>query len=86
MKIVHVKDLFDPEANYQINEILKETSNYNHEIFLITSSDMNYFHKKVDLVADKNFSNNYNVEIQRLKPLFKDVYSFSFQKNRSIKT
>lgn len=71
MKILHVKDLFDPEANYQINEILKETPKFNHEVYLITSTDMSYFHKEVDIKKDRQFSKKYNVEILRNKPIFK---------------
>lgn len=67
MKIVHVEDYFDPTAGYQINELLSASRNFNDEVFLITSTNMEPFHKKLDLDKDREFEEKTGVKIIRLE-------------------
>lgn len=71
MKILHVKDIFDPDGNYQINELLRESSNYDDEVSILSTYDLSYFHKKYSHQKDKEFSEKYNVKIFRKKHTFK---------------
>jgi len=71
MKIIHVEDYFDPEAGYQINELLYVSKDFNDEVFLITSTDMSPFYKKVNIKKDKEFEKRTGVKIYRLEPVFK---------------
>ena len=71
LKIVHIEDYFDPEAGYQINELLKKSYHTNDKYFLITSTDMSPFHKNVDEKKDQEFEIKNDVKIIRLKPIFK---------------
>ena len=68
--ILHVEDYFDPEAGYQVNELLKIKSKGIKQI-LITSYDMSPFHKEYDKNKDEKFELKYNIRIVRLKVLFK---------------
>jgi glycosyltransferase involved in cell wall biosynthesis len=71
MKIVHIEDYFDPEAGYQINELIKNKNNLNDKYFIITSTDMTPFYKSVDKEKDKFYELENKVKIIRLKPIFK---------------
>lgn len=71
MKIVHVEDYFDPTAGYQINELLYASKDLKDEVYLITSTDMTPFHKKVDVSLDREFERITGVKIYRLKPMLK---------------
>ncbi len=72
MKILYVEDYFNPEAGYQINELLRVgTSN---KQVLITSFDMSPFHKQYNAdqkQKDLEFEQKYDVKIIRLKIHFK---------------
>lgn len=81
MKIIHVEDYFDPEAGYQINELLKIKEKA--EIWLLCSKDMKPFHKQYSKEIenkDRNFEEKYGVKIKRLDTLFK-IGSRIFYKN-----
>lgn len=67
MIFVHVEDRFDPEAGYQINELLKASKGHYKKTYLITSDDMSVFHKEVNPHADLKFEAENNVKIIRLK-------------------
>jgi glycosyltransferase involved in cell wall biosynthesis len=71
LKIVHVEDYFDPSAGYQINELLYAGKDLKDEIYLVTSTDMTPFHKKVDISLDRKFERLTGVKIYRLKPVLK---------------
>jgi len=71
MKIVHVEDYFDPTAGYQINELLYAGKDLKDEVYLVTSTDMTPFHKKVDVSLDRKFERLTGVKIYRLKPVLK---------------
>ncbi|NLI94681.1 MAG: hypothetical protein GX350_02570, partial [Erysipelotrichaceae bacterium] len=49
---VHVEDVFDPEAGYQVNELLKFSNLLNMEVTLITSNYMGPLEKKPDPEKD----------------------------------
>lgn len=70
MKILYIEDCFNPNASYQINEILKQKHD-EFEKVLITSLDMSPFHKDFNFEEDEIFSKKYNVKIIRLPILFK---------------
>ena len=71
MKIIHVEDYFDPTAGYQINELLLASSNFDDEVYLITSTDMSPFHKKLDVEKDIEFEKKTGVKIYRLETVLK---------------
>ncbi|KRQ85841.1 D-inositol-3-phosphate glycosyltransferase [Caloramator mitchellensis] len=71
MRILHIEDYFDPTAGYQINELLYASKNFDDEVFLITSTDMSPFHKKVDIKKDREFEEKTGVKIYRLDPILK---------------
>ena len=71
MKFVHVEDYFDPNAGYQINELISADRPSDVELFLITSYDMSPFHKIYDKNIDDEYEKKYNVRIIRLKHLLK---------------
>lgn len=71
MKIVHVEDYFDPTAGYQINELLYAGKDLKDEVYLVTSTDMTPFHKKIDVSLDRKFERLTGVKIYRLKPILK---------------
>ena len=70
MKIVHVEDYFDPQAGYQINELLMN-NNENDKVYLITTKDQTPFHKKYQSKFDDDFALKYNVKIIRVNKLLK---------------
>ncbi len=63
---VHVEDVFDPEAGYQVNELLKFSNLLNMEVTLITSNYMGPLEKKPDPEKDKKFEETYGIKIIRL--------------------
>lgn len=71
MRILHIEDYFDPTAGYQINELLYASKEFGDDIFLITSTDMSPFHKKVDINKDMEFEKKTGVKIYRLEPILK---------------
>lgn len=71
MKFVHVEDYFDPDAGYQINELITTPRPKNIELYLITSYDMRPFHKTYDNSRDENFEIKYNVKVIRLRHFIK---------------
>lgn len=80
MNIIHVEDRFEPEAGYQINELIKEQASPNYNITIITS-DIPIFSEKNELKEmDENFQKKYSVNIIRLKPLLVISQRFYFHK------
>ena len=71
LKIVHIEDHFDPTAGYQINELLMQNEFYNDNVYLITTTDMKPFHKKVSKEEDNRFQNKYKIKIIRKRKLMK---------------
>lgn len=71
MVIVHVEDHFDPDAGYQINELLGAINKNKYTCYLITSKDMSPFHKKLDINRDLEFQRNTGVKLIRLDYIFK---------------
>jgi glycosyltransferase involved in cell wall biosynthesis len=68
--IVHVEDYFDPQAGYQLNDIVLSTQN-NYSIVIICSYDMSPFHKIYNPIYDIEYEQKYKVKIVRLRHLFK---------------
>ncbi|OTN93243.1 glycosyltransferase, partial [Enterococcus faecium] len=80
MKVVHVEDRFEPEAGYQINELIKEQVSLNYDITVITSN-IPIFSDIQDLKEkDKAFEKKYSVHIIRLNPLFVFSQRFYFKR------
>lgn len=70
MIIVHVEDYFDPDAGYQINELVSAKNNFD-SIYLITSYVMTPFHKSFNPQRDLLFEEETGIQIIRLKSLIK---------------
>jgi glycosyltransferase involved in cell wall biosynthesis len=68
MKIVHVEDYFDPDAGYQINELVT-ANNISDEVSIITSYNMDPFHKVYSLQRDLLFEERTGAKIIRLKSM-----------------
>lgn len=66
MNIVHVEDYFDPDAGYQINELLYASKNKTDKVYLITSNDLSPFHKTYSREKDQSFEAYTGIEIIRL--------------------
>ncbi|MGO4928330.1 glycosyltransferase family 4 protein [Fundicoccus sp. Sow4_F4] len=68
-----MEDYFDPNAGYQINELLiaNKKNRSNDDVILITSNDMSPFHKNVDNTKDIYFENETGAKIIRLEVKFK---------------
>lgn len=71
MRIVHVEDYFDPTAGYQVNELVYANGSFDDDVYIITSTDMTPFHKKLDAKLDKEFELATGAKIIRLKTLYK---------------
>lgn len=71
MKIVHVEDRFEPEAGYQINEMIKQHMVRDNEIIIFTSDIPIFSEKERLLEKDRELMKKYtNLKIIRQKPLF----------------
>ena len=79
MNIIHVEDRFEPEAGYQINELIKEQASLNYNITIITS-DIPIFSEKMNLKKWMKIFKKYSVNIIRLKPLLVISQRFYFHK------
>ncbi|MBC7122841.1 MAG: hypothetical protein H5T94_06380, partial [Pseudothermotoga sp.] len=55
VKIVHVEDFFDPEAGYQVNEMVMVSKDYDIDSYIITSNSMEAFHKNLSAEKDREF-------------------------------
>lgn len=71
MRIVHIENYFDPQAGYQINELLYASKNFNDEVFIITSKDLKRYHKEYNPAIDREFERKTGVKIIRLNTLLK---------------
>lgn len=73
MNIIHVEDRFEPNAGYQINEMIKQhCKNKENNVFLITS-DLPIFSDNIKQLKsyDKELLNRFNnLTIMRIKPKF----------------
>ena len=69
LKIVHIEDYFDPNAGYQINELIKYNENFQH--IIICSYDLSPFHKEYSKVEDNKCEETFNVKIIRLESVLK---------------
>jgi hypothetical protein len=70
-KVVHFEDYFDPEAGYQINELLRTKKISSEKVFLVCSYDMKPFHKQYSREKDLLFEKEFEVSIIRLKSFAK---------------
>lgn len=71
LRIVHIENYFDPEAGYQINELLYASKNFDDEVIVITSKDLKRYHKEYNPEIDRDFEEKTGVKIIRLDTLFK---------------
>lgn len=66
MRIVHVEDRFEPDAGYQINEMIKLHATNGHEVFVVTSKKAIFSTDDTLTIGDKNLLEKYNIKVIRL--------------------
>jgi glycosyltransferase involved in cell wall biosynthesis len=70
VKIVHVEDFFDPEAGYQVNEMVMVSKDYDIDSYIITSNSMKAFHKNLSPEKDREFEAKTRSTVIRLPVIF----------------
>ena len=70
MRVVHVEDRFEPNAGYQINELIKEQVKLGYDIEIITSTIPIFSSYEQLRKDDEIYFNKYGVKIIRIKPMF----------------
>lgn len=70
MRIIHVEDRFEPQAGYQINEMIKFHVQNNNEVIVITSNEPIFSNKSELEKGDELLLNKYNINVIRLSHRF----------------
>ncbi|WP_448524111.1 glycosyltransferase family 4 protein [Pseudothermotoga sp.] len=70
VRIVHVEDYFDPEAGYQVNEMVMVSKDHGIDSYIITSNSMEPFHKNLSVEKDREFEAETGSTVIRLPVIF----------------
>ena len=66
MKIIHVEDRFEPQAGYQINELIKVQAKQGDKVIVITSQNPIFSDKSKLKEGDLVLKNKYDIDVIRL--------------------
>lgn len=82
MIIVHIEDVFIPDAGYQINIMPKYLATFGHEVYIVTSKTegldtpaLRFFGGEDMSQRDKQYTKETGVQIIRVAPLIKKLIS-----------